>query len=348
MEHYGIRGLTQEWFKSYLTNRMQFTQIDNHKSNLKTINTGVPQGSVLGPLLFLLYVNDISNAIKNKFCNIMLFADTNVFVMGSNLNKIKNDTEDVLHQLCNWFKVNRLTLNLDKTNYSIFHPPRKKIPANCNSINIDNIVIHRVEEAKYLGMYLDDHLNWKMHVKSMCENLTKYASSFKLIKHLVPNHCKKQLYYAFVYSRIKYGIEVYGFSSKGTLKTIQVLQNRILKILYNKDWYTPTDVLHRELNLLQITDIFKLALLQIVYKQTNNLLPDSFNEYFRTRDTIHSINTRNASKLHIVKSRTNFGKNRVKSKGAYLFNNLPDGIVQSQSLNTFKKKTKAFLLSKYL
>ena len=165
LEHYGIRGLALDWFKSYLSNRKQFTQIQNINSNLHELTTGVPQGSVLGPLLFLIYVNDIANAVKNIDGNIMLFADdTNVFVIGKDIYQLKKDTEVIIYELCIWFKTNKLTLNLDKTNYSIFHPPRKKIPHNCNTLTIGETILNRVDNVRYLGVYLEDMLNWKTQI----------------------------------------------------------------------------------------------------------------------------------------------------------------------------------------
>ena len=98
---------------------------------------------------------------------------------------------------------------------------------------------------------------------------------------------------------------------KSNLSKIQVLQNRILKILFNKDWFTPTPDLHRELGLLQVKDIFFQSILNFVYKQKNGLLPEIFDDYFKTRNQIHNINTRQANKIDVFKSRTNIGYNRV-------------------------------------
>ena len=125
-----------------------------------------------------------------------------------------------------------------------------------------------------------------MHINTLSKKLIKVSSSFKIIKHYVPQICKKQLYFAYIYSRLAYGIEVYGHTSKGNFKQLQVLQNKVLKSLFNFDWYTPTNVLHSNLNLLNLTDIFHVSLLKLVYKQRNNLLPNVFNDYFITRSNI--------------------------------------------------------------
>ena len=259
LSHYGIRGICNQWFSSYLRGRKQFVSVNNTCSEIKEIETGVPQGSVLGPLLFLLYVNDISRAIREEGVVAMLFADdTNIFVQGKNLVTVKKLAEQVMKQLSTWFYENKLSLSIEKTQFSIFHKRGTKIPEECNKLCFDTEEIRRVDQSKYLGVILDDRLSWEPHIKTTLENLVKTANSLKVISPVIPNKCKKELYYAYVYSRIKYGIEVYGLATITRLKSIQVMQNRILKILFNIDWFCPTNSLHKNLNIIQVKDIFLL------------------------------------------------------------------------------------------
>ncbi len=130
--------------------------------------------------------------------------------------------------------------------------------------------------VKYLGVEFDDNLNWNAHVKSVCNVLVKYAGSFKIIKSHVPKTCKRQLYFGYIYTKILYGLEVYGHTSRTNINKIQVLQNKCIKILYQKDWFTHINDLHKELNVLKVEDIFKHSMVQLVYKQRNNLMPDVF------------------------------------------------------------------------
>ena len=172
-----------KWFTSYLSNRKQFVNVNGKKSDFCQIDTGVPQGSVLGPLLFLLYVNDIGNCVKNiGNCKLMLFADdTNVFLIGSNMRQLMLQAENILLQLITWFNANKLTLNVEKNNYSIFHSHKKKIPPECNQLTINDVIIDRVSSVKYLGVQIDDKLTWNEHVKQVSQTLVKYASLFKII-----------------------------------------------------------------------------------------------------------------------------------------------------------------------
>ena len=129
LEHYGVRGLANNWFKSYLTNRQQFVSVNGFNSSKKTMHYGVPQGSVLGPLLFLIYINDLNKAIK--FCTTHHFADdTNLLYIGQSLKQIQKYVNFDLKFLCNWLKANRISLNASKTELIVFRDPRKKVSMN--------------------------------------------------------------------------------------------------------------------------------------------------------------------------------------------------------------------------
>ena len=235
MYHYGIRGTVYNWFKSYLSHRTQYVKVNGCNSHIDTIQTGVPQGSVLGPLLYIMYVNDIGNCANDiEQCQIMLFADdTNVLLQGKDIRNLMKRSQSIMNTLEMWLCANKLSLNVKKTNYCIFHSPSYIIPKNCDFIKIGSKQIERVTYVKYLGLIIDDKLNWKLQSNELARNLVKTASTLKFIRNHIPYQCKKQLYYAYAYSKIIYGIEVYDNANKTNINKLQVLQNRILKILYN-------------------------------------------------------------------------------------------------------------------
>ena len=156
LEHNGVRGSALKWFKSYLSDRQQYVTYNGVSSQLKNINCGVPQGSVLGPLLFLLYITDLSNVCK---CTMPLFFadDTNLFINGSNINELESLLNSELAEIAKWLKVNKLSLNINKTHYMIFATKRKIIPGIV--INIEGHIINEVDSTKFLGIYLDNKLN---------------------------------------------------------------------------------------------------------------------------------------------------------------------------------------------
>ena len=194
LKFYGIRGLAYKWFEQYLTGRQQLTYINGTYSNFREINSGVPQGSVLGPLLFLLYVNDITSCVVNH--KLRLFADdTNLFVSGKNLKDVFSTTQNILNNLINWFKDNQLTLNVEKTCYSVF--TNKVVPHMTLSIN--NKVLKREKSVKYLGMFLDEKLNWNSHIDYICTKLIQLAGASSYISQFIHKNNVLQIYYAYIF-----------------------------------------------------------------------------------------------------------------------------------------------------
>ena len=275
----------------------------------------------------------------------MLFADdANMYITNKNLPELFQDLEIGMTELSTWFRNNKLSLSLEKNQYTIFHPPRKKIPNTYDSILLNRTKIHKAHSVKYLGMIIDETLSWTEHINNLKNSLKKLASSFKIIKHFLPNKSKKNLYYAYAYSKIQYGIEVYGSGKLGPTKQIQILKNRILKTLYNKDWLTPTTLLHKELNLHMVKDIHNLQINKFVYKYLHNELPPPFMHYFTLNRDTHDHNTRNNKQIHIDSTHS---VHTVKVIGARTYNNIPETIRESNTLNTFTAKLKTHLMKQY-
>ena len=157
---YGIRGLALDWFSSYLHDRQQFVNYCGCESNLKIIKCGVPEGSILGPLLFLLYINDLPQAYE-YFMPILLADDTNLFATGYNLNDISQINNEVDNEYA-WVKANKLSLNIDKTNFMLFTP--KCVPRTMKGVFVGGNRIMDVTETKFLGVIIDYKLNWSPRI----------------------------------------------------------------------------------------------------------------------------------------------------------------------------------------
>ena len=178
LEHYGIRGTCKDWFASYLTNRFQYTEILGEKSTYLNINTVVPQGSILGPILFLIYVNDINNCSN---LNVLCFADdTTTYKSGSNIEDLVCNVNIQLEFIYTWLCCNKLSLNINKTSYTIFRPQSNAHNNLNNSLLINHEVIKSSEEstkagtAKFVGIYIDKHLTWSQHIDYLCTSLNLY------------------------------------------------------------------------------------------------------------------------------------------------------------------------------
>ncbi len=253
----------------------------------------------------------------------------------------------IIKDLFRWFNANKLTVNFSKTCYTIFKSRNKKIPAILDNIKIDDVLIRRVPSATYLGVILDENLNWEEHINSINKTMVKISNSLKIIKNHVAPDNKMLLYHAYIYSKIQYGIEAYGRASATALKKIQIQQNKALKILFQNDYYTTTKQLHKELEVLLVNDINKLYILKFVYKQQNGLLPELFHDYFQKNNAIHQHNTRKQHKLHVEQPKDKFGKTRIKYQGEILWNDTADKICNSKTIKNFSHKLKNNILKQY-
>lgn len=343
LQHYGIRGHVLDWFKSYLANRRQLTFCNNTYSKEEAVTTGVPQGSVLGPLLFLIYMNDIHRSVSDT--SLRLFADdTNLFLSNTNLASAERETISSLRKLQQWFTDNQLTLNIDKTCFTIFGG--KNTCNSLRSIEFDQHIIKRVEFTKYLGLNVDEQLHWQAHVDYVHQKLSKLTSVFFSISRFINRDMAKQIYYAYVYPHITYCIEIYGSANASVAKKIQTIQNKLLKILCRKSYRYPTYELHHELGLLTVKEIYEFRVLCFVYKQRAHTLPTVFDNYYMPNSALHNRITRQNNDLHIRSYKTRVGKLSIRVSGATFWNKLPLDIKNTQSFKNFKSKCKNYLLNR--
>ena len=344
LDHYGIRGHANKLIQSYLSERKQYTVINEAKSNVDIVNVGVPQGSVLGPLFFLLFINDIFNCVDID--DLTLFADdTSVLIRDSNLNRLKSRAETSMEKLANWFGCNRLTLNFEKSHFIIYHSKNRRIGHDYDHLKVGNRTIKRVKFVEYLGVTIDENLSWEKHVNKLRANLTKFYGVFYNIRGILNDSLKKQLYFSLVNSRLSYGIEVYGSCAKTQLSKLQVIQNGLLKVLFSKHKRFNTDPLYNTLKLLQMKDLYTKSVLKFTYNVLYKDVPDLFYEYFQPRDTIHSHNTRNRTHLILRRPRREIGKRTVRYQGAIKWNNLPDYLQKHKSINSFARAINITLLA---
>jgi hypothetical protein len=230
LEHYGFRGIVLQWFKNYLSNRKQYVSYNTCESELKHIICGVPQGSILGPLLFILYVNDI--VYTSKILNIILFADdTTILYSSKHINSKICLVNRELEEVSNWFKANKLSVNASKTNYMVLGTPKMTSLNDTHAstsndqievkILLDNSELKRVNYTKFLGVLIDECLTWKCHINCVSKTISRNIGVMNKLKHFIPARILHTLYCTLILPYINYGILVWG----NTLDKLVKLQN---------------------------------------------------------------------------------------------------------------------------
>ena len=226
LEYYGVRGVVKNWFSSYFKNRKQFVTINGFKSSLCDMNFGVPQGSVLGPLLFLIYINDLSVSVKNSIVH--HFADdTNLLYINKSIKVLSKNVNRDLKGITDWLNANRISLNVNKTEYIIFHSPRKLIDYEIN-IKLNGKRLYPSKFIKYLGVLIDEHLSWKPHMFELIKKLNRSNSMLSRIRHYVNKNTIRSLYFSIFSSHLNYCCQVWGQNGNSHLNKITYHYNVLL------------------------------------------------------------------------------------------------------------------------
>ena len=227
--------MINNWFRSYLTDRIQTTQFGGYISSKHTVNLGVPQGSVLGPLLFLIYINDIHKS--SEVFKFYLFADdTNLVYSDKKLKSLETIINRELIGVCEWLNTNKLTLNLKKSNYVIFHSHQKKLDYQVELKIFDNhsnnlINIECKEFIKYLGVIVDGNLTWKYHIDNIASKISKTIGIITRLRYFVPLSTLQNIYRCLILPYITYSIAVWGQAANKYLSKILILQKRAIRLM---------------------------------------------------------------------------------------------------------------------
>lgn len=336
LEDFGVRGICHKLFRDYLKNRTQYVNIDNNFSEPKTVLCGLPQGTVLAPIMFIIYLNDILTLdIKGS---IISFADdTAIYFTGNSWEEVRHTVEVDLKVIKDWFDENLLTININKTTYLPFCSYTNKLPSFSEiCISNTNLKIQSSQKIKYLGIIIDCHLKWDCHITELVKKLRSLLYKFTTIKNILKaKKPLKAIYYGMIESLLKYGIIGWGGANKFNIKPLIQVQKRFLKIMYERSYRYPTDLLFNESEVLHIRQIYSETILNYHYKH-----------FDRNQIIDHRYDTRHRAEQNIKVSvaQKTIGMKNYSYLAPRLFNIIPENIKNITYFKRFKYEIRKWLL----
>ncbi len=334
LDHYGVSGVAHTLFKSYLSNRTQQTEINGILSGSGIIKHGVPQGSVLGPLLFLLYINDICES--SKILKFFLFADdTTVYYS----DKTNAGTEDLLNQELSkvsvWLAANKLSLNVKKSNFLHFHHGKHKPTIN---LKLNETIVEEKEVTKYLGVFIDNKLTWKPHIEHVKTKLSKGNGMISKIRYYVNDLCLLNLFYSFIQSHVNYNLINWSSTYSSFINPIDLKVKAAVRLISFKNKYEHTKPLFLKHKILPFTDLIKYKKGNLLWKICKGFIKKPLADVFIR-------NAYNPIRFNLSNPKCTADKNKIVFSCVKYWNSIPSYIRNTTTLSSFNIKHKKYLLS---
>lgn len=270
---YGIKGMVLKWLRSFLNNRTQQVRFNNKWSKLITTEYGVPQGSVLGPLLFIIYINNIIKVCPEE-CSIKMFADdTLIYVTGVSSEELENKMSMAFSMVEEWMDVNKLKMNADKTKYMIIRSIRKELNGNIVLKCRDGTEIGRVEIMKYLGIIIDDRLRFKDHCNYMLKKIGKKISFLNRIGKFISMYARCTVYKSITAPHFEYCATLLINMGETQQDKLQIAQNRAMRVILQCDRYTKVEYMLQSLQFMSIRQRLYYNVCIFIFKILKNMLP---------------------------------------------------------------------------
>ena len=350
LSHHGIRGNINKWFQSYLHERKQFVSILGFNSSQSTLYHGVPQGSVLGPLLFLIYINDLHNSIK--FSTVYHFADdTNLLRIDDSYKRIQYTLNQDLKSLFQWLLANKISLNVTKTELIYFKKPLTPSPPPELKIKINGSRITPTKSIKYLGIHLDDNLSGISHCTQLLPKLRRSNGILAKARHQIPISELLSIYYSTFASHLNYGSQVWAQKSNTLIKKIEVLQKNAVRIMTFSEFKAHTSPLFKALKILKFKDQLFLFNCLLVHDQLNSNLPENFDDFFITNNDLNTINTKSSKTCKLFTPFVNsvrYGRNSIKHSCIISWNHCIEQFPNTDFMIIKRSDLKKLITDKFL
>ncbi len=334
---YNLSPSVIKWFESYLSERTHITNVNGVKSDEQICKCGIPQGSILGPLLFIMYINDLPNHVTNM--NVSMYADdTILFYSSKDINDIVFKINKDLENVENWLSKNKLSLNVSKTNYMIIGTPQKL--ANISdvdlNINIKGTSIKKVTNCKHLGVIIDENMIWKNQVDKVIKKVSTGLYFLRKSTNILPRHVQSMLYKSIIATHFDYCNIVWGRCKKQYHNKLQVLQNRAAKIITGTSVYGSSTQALNDLNWKNLDQKLYYNESAVMYKTLNDMAPRYLTKRFENKETKYDM--RNKCTLKMDRPKTEYKKRSFTYRGAKLWNSLDINVKNATSLPSFKKQ----------
>ena len=346
LHFYGVRGVTHAWFKSYLSNRQQYVNVNGVDSSVSTLTHGVPQGSVLGSLLFLIFINDLPNS--SSYFRFNLFADDSTLSCTFNKSNICNTSTIINHNLLrlnHWLRSNKIMINATKTKYIIFsYDSTVTLPS---TIRLNDGILEQINCTKFLGVYLDQHLRFSHHINNISIKMSKSIGILYKLKYYLPYCVLRSLYVSLIHPYIHYAIEAWHAAPNYLINQIFVLQKKAIRCIYNLPFDTSTDAYFKSSNILKTSDLFIYNILIYMHKTLYHDFDPNLQSLLNSHSDIHHYSTRHGSNFILPLCRKQKSKNSLIYTGVHAWNDLSNDFKCSTSVDVFKRKIKENLIDKY-
>ena len=326
----------------FIRNRKYFVNINGLNSETRNVNIGVPQGSTLGPLLFLLYVNDMVNC--SSILHFTQFADdTTLGYNNDSLLNLQNILEREVQKVTKWLAANKLILNVAKTHSMLFS---FKHNASNLKIKINNVEIEQKNVTKFLGVQIDDKLNWKAHISHLCNKVSKAIAILRKVRSIFPLNVLKMIYMSLIYSHLNYCILIWGSAEDGIIEPLFKLQKKAVRIINKSNYLDHTAPIFKSLKLLTVFKVYKLNCILFIYKCLNCNYHPELRTRIQRHSEVHHYNTRNRNLFRNIDIlRLRICQRSFLNVGMNLWNSLSQDDKQSITLHRLKTSMKEGLLN---